>query len=406
MKVQRTGAGGGGATGPLEYEWPWWTTLVALAVPALMLCLALLQGAGGSPGGWPRWLAAAIVLLPWAANLRSKPSIGPWVPSWVVAGVAWLPIVVLGHHYSASAAWFLLVYLVGQTATLGSLRVSATVYAASLATLLIEALTTQAPDSFSNWLGWFLGVTAAAVGGWIWRRQHALVTELSAAQEGLAERATLAERQRIAREVHDVLAHSLTVTLLHLTGARMAVRSDPEEAVEALLEAERVGRQSLEDVRRTVGLLAPAGGDATSPPLPGIDDLPGLVAGYADAGVAVHLDVDGDPEVVSAATGLCLYRIAQESLANASRHAPGSPVEVRLCISPDRAVLQVRNAGSASTDGNGNLGAGGRGIPGMRERVAAVGGLLSAGDDAGDWLVEAAVPLVRPAGSRWRPGCH
>jgi signal transduction histidine kinase len=319
--------------------------------------------------------------------------------------ITWVPIVVLGHHQSFGAAWFLLAYVVGQTTTMAGLRYSVPVFVAAEATLVVEALTSPSPDRVQYWTGWFLGIAAAFIGGWIWRKQHALVAELSAAHQGLAERATLAERQRIAREVHDVVAHSLTVTLLHITGARMALRSDPEEAVEALAEAERVGRQSLDDVRRTVGLLAPAGGDGTAPPLPGLDDLPQLVAGYADAGVAVRLDVEGDPDVVSAATGLCLYRIAQESLANASRHAPGNPVDIRLCISAERAVLRVRNAGGGSSDGASFAGPGGRGIPGMRERTAALGGRLSAGEKGGGWLVEAAVPLMSPARGRWPP-CH
>ena len=377
-----------------DYQWPWWAGLAALGVPAVLLGLTLLQGGrGDAPQGWPRWTAAAVVLLPWIVDLPLRR-----VPCWLYAVAAWVPIAVLGHHYSAGAAWFLLVYLVGQTATMGHPRTSVPVFVAAQATILVEALSTPAPYRVDDWTGWFLGLAAAFVGGMIWRRQHALVVELSAAQRGLAERATLAERQRIAGEVHDVVAHSLTVTLLHLTGARMALRSGaPGEAAEALAEAERVGRQSLDDVRRTVGLLAPAGAGGTAPPLPGLDDLDHLVGGYADAGVDVRLDVAGEPGRVSAATGLCLYRIVQESLANASRHAPGSSVEVRLRIDPTTATLRVRNSPGATPVGAAGAN-GGRGIPGMRQRIAALSGGLWAGADGDGWLVEATVPLSGPAG--------
>jgi len=400
--VRPTCADDGTATDTTGYQWPWWAGPASLAVPSAVLATALLfQSGGNSPQGAARWVAAGLVLLPWVADLR-----GTLTPGWLRALWVWAPIIILGHHDSSSAAWFLLIYLVGQVATIDGARTSVPVFLAAEVTLLVETLTTPSGVRWDTWLGWFLGAEFAAVGGWIWRRQHTVLAELRAAQAGLAERVTLAERQRIAREVHDVVAHSLTVTLLHITGARMAIRSDPEEAAEALAEAERVGRQSLDDVRRTVGLLAPAGADGTAPPLPGLHDLDGLVAGYTAAGARVRLDVDGDPATVSAATGLCLYRIAQESLANASRHAPGNPIEIQLSISAQQAVLRVHNPGNGTAERTPAGAPGGRGIPGMRERVAAVGGRLRAGEQAGAWLVEATVPLINPSAAWWRPGCH
>ena len=103
-------------------------------------------------------------------------------------------------------------------------------------------------------------------------RADALIDHLKAAQAGLAERAAADERQRIAREIHDVVAHSLAVTMLHLTGARLALHRDPKEAEAALLEAERLGRESLAEIRRTVGLLAPEG-TGTAAPMPTAADI-------------------------------------------------------------------------------------------------------------------------------------
>ncbi|ONF61744.1 sensor histidine kinase, partial [Amycolatopsis keratiniphila] len=120
------------------------------------------------------------------------------------------------------------------------------------------------------------------------------------------------ERQRIAREVHDVVGHSLSITLLHLTGARHALQQDRDvdEAIEALTEAEQVGRAAMADIRRTVGLLAdsPSG----SAPLPGVEDIATLVERTRSAGLAVRYTQEGDLGRVGASEGLGLYRIVQE----------------------------------------------------------------------------------------------
>src|SRR5436853_615896 len=121
---------------------------------------------------------------------------------------------------------------------------------------------------YSGAFAYVLGIGIAWAWGYAVRQQYHLIVELKAAQAGLAERAAADERQRIAREIHDVVAHSLAVTMLHLTGARLALQHDPAEAAEALAEAERLGRQSLADIRRTVGLLADGGRAGAAPPMP------------------------------------------------------------------------------------------------------------------------------------------
>jgi signal transduction histidine kinase len=234
--------------------------------------------------------------------------------------------------------------------------------------------------------GWLIGLGA--------RSQERLLSDLRDAQAGLAERAAGEERRRIAREIHDVIAHSLTVTMLHVTGARMALRHDPDDAEAALLEAERIGRQSLADFRRTVGLLAGDADAADAPPQPTAADLATLVSAHVSAGQAVDLEVTGDPAAVPAPAGLALYRIAQEALTNAARHASGESVHVALLVGSRRADLVVENATDATDPARGHR-EGGLGLENMRERAELVDGRCTAGSNGnGRWTVRAEVPLA------------
>lgn len=228
---------------------------------------------------------------------------------------------------------------------------------------------------------------------WVVRRQHQLVVELRQAQEALAAGAASEERARIAREVHDVIAHSLTVTLLHVSAARLAAQDRPEDAVAALAEAERLGRRSLADVRRAVGLLGPAEDGRASAPLPSAADIPALVAEYRAAGVHASLAVTGDVDILSSATSLALYRIAEESLANAARHAPGAPVEVELGVEGGRAVLRIVNGAGSSAPPLVVDPRPGLGRRGIHQRTELIGGKLQEGPFGTGWRVEVEVPL-------------
>ena len=158
------------------------------------------------------------------------------------------------------------------------------------------------------------------------RHEFVLVERLRAAQADLEARSRAEERNRIARELHDVIAHSLTVSLLHLSSARLAVEhDDPADAARALAEAERLGRQSLAEVRATMGVLHADPTRGITPPVPGVDQLPRLVEQLRGAGADVSLAV-GRRRRLPATTGSTVYRIVQEALTNATRHAPGSAV--------------------------------------------------------------------------------
>ena len=232
-------------------------------------------------------------------------------------------------------------------------------------------------------IGWLVG--------YLMRIQQRLLLEQRQAQHKLAEHAAADERRRIAREVHDVIAHSLSVTLLHVTGARRALQQDRDvdEAVEALEQAEQLGRQAMADIRRTVGLLDDGVGKVA--PEPGIGDIPILVDDFVRAGLAVTFHAEGAQDGVSAGLGLALYRIAQESLANIAKHAPDTASEMTLTVSQTAATLTVSNrlpvpvAAAAVSEG--------RGVRGMRQRIELLGGTIAAGPEGDGWVVRAVVPL-------------
>lgn len=243
-----------------------------------------------------------------------------------------------------------------------------------------------------GWLPWMVGVSVCAGVAVLIGRDRALLAELREAQAGLAERSRAEERNRIARDLHDVIAHSLTVSLLHISSARLAVEHDPAEAVRALAEAERLGRESLDEVRSIVGLMRSGDGDsgvaARLAPVPGLDAVADLVERLRGAGADVTLERDGDLDSVPATAGTTLYRIAQEALTNTAKHAAGSPVLLRVARLPGSVELTVESGGRP---GSGR----GMGLSTMSERAEAVGGSCEAGPGGAGWRVRACVPSPR-----------
>ncbi len=207
--------------------------------------------------------------------------------------------------------------------------------------------------------------------------------------------AALDERTRIAREMHDVLAHSLSVVVAQADGGRYAARTSPERAVAALETIGRVGRESSRELHRLLGVLR-VEDDSVPSPVPGLDDLAALVDDHRSSGLDVRLVDDPPPgEVVSppASASLTVYRIVQECLTNVLKHAGAVSARVDLERSPGRIVVTVTNR--PGTEGpKGEDKAPGHGLIGMRERVALHGGSLEVGEDpaTGLWRVRAIVP--------------
>jgi signal transduction histidine kinase len=357
-----------------------WLTLGALSVLAVIGVLIQRPGQGG-----PVAIAGAVVAVG-AGVLLTRASARLVLPC---AALAAAGVTMYGTGDSADVGWFAICLLAGWCAVGGPRRAGLIFWAGCLLLFAGQWIWTGHDP---GWVAWAGGTGLTVLAAALLRRQFDLVEQLRAAQAGLAERSRAEERNRIAREVHDVIAHSLTVSLLHLSSARLAVDYEPEEAAQALAEAERLCRQSLDEVRNTVGLLRQDGGShGTEPPVPGADRLDELASRFRVGGTRVSLLVDGDIGRLPATTGAAIYRIVQESLTNTAKHAPGAPVEVRLAVEPGRAVLRVDSAGPP---GHGQ----GLGLISMRERAEAVGGTCSAGPGGEGWTVRAELPLVPSRG--------
>lgn len=241
-----------------------------------------------------------------------------------------------------------------------------------------------------------------------WLAERAQRLELERDQQ--ASLAAAAERARIAREMHDVVSHNIQV-MVTLADAAAAQASDPGRAAEVMHEVSSTGRQALTDMRRMVGVLrdepAAVGGNGSErpslAPQPGLGELNALVERVRGTGLDVAVERSGRPFAVSGAAGLTVYRIVQEALTNALKHAeePAS-VEVRLEFSdPDISVrvtddgrtavpVPAHGNGHPGANGNGRASGGGHGVAGMAERAAAFGGTLEAGPrPAGGWEVSA-----------------
>ncbi len=305
---------------------------------------------------------------------------------WPLA-VGLLPVaagfVVLGHEQSSNVGWFGICAIGGWMALVSPAR-EAVGLGGALVAVFVGQWVNQSDEP--GWAAWIAGTVFTVVACIFDRRQRSLLAQLHEAQAGLADRARADERNRIAGEMHDVIGHALTVSLLHVSSARLALDDDPEVAKESLAEAERLAQQSLAEVRAAVGLMRNHDPSAVAP-MPGAGDVVELVESFQRAGTTVELAVDGDLASLGATRGLAVYRIVQESLTNATRHAAGTPVTVRIEVGRGDTTVTVTSAGAPEPDPRE-----GSGVLGMRERAEALGGRLLAGAWQGGWRVEAVLP--------------
>jgi signal transduction histidine kinase len=240
---------------------------------------------------------------------------------------------------------------------------------------------------------WIMGIAFPWLFGRAAARQGELVAQLQATRRELAEQALLVERRRIARDVHDFVGHGLAAVMLQVTSARHVLHRDPAAAEEALRTAEEVGRRSMRELRRTVALLRSDDEAAVTAPLPSVSDIAALVDDARSGGLAVELRMRGDDSAIAPGMGVALYRIAQEALANAARHAPRAQTVLALEVRDDRASLLAETRGPTVAAPGAESERGGYGLIGMRERAAALGGELTAGPTSEGWLVSCSLPL-------------
>jgi signal transduction histidine kinase len=372
--------------------YPWWVPVIGFSGQLTCVAMALfLRDALWTPSllvlTIPLVLVAPVVQL----------GFGRWLPWWLDSLPA---LVAAGWLVSVSpdlttapidAAPGLLAFITAEITARDGLRPGIAVGAISYGVLGGAAVLGPGVVGFS--VHAILLEVGFVVGAMLLWQMRALVAERQR-REATWQQATTAERERIAREIHDLVAHSLSVTLLHITGARHALRdvvtgaASADDAVgeadAALADAEQVGRRAMSDIRRTVSAMADGAG--TRQALPGAADIAALVREVDQAGLRVEYDERGDLTQLADATGLGLYRIAQESLANVAKHAPGSTARVALSVSRGSARLVVRNelngVRARRTDGLGS------GLAGMHARAAQLGASLTAGQDGDDWLVD------------------
>jgi signal transduction histidine kinase len=240
---------------------------------------------------------------------------------------------------------------------------------------------------------WVVGIAFPWVLGRAFVRQGQLAAELEAARRELAEQALLAERRGIARDVHDFVGHGLAAVMLQVTSARHVLRRDPASAEEALRSAEEVGRRSMEELRRTVTQLRSDDEADLAPTLPSAGEIPALVDQARAGGLAVELRLQGDFTRVSPVVGVALYRIAQEALANAARHAPLARTVLGVELTDRQVDLVAETSGQAGIPPAADPERPRYGVIGMRERAAALGGDFAAGPTPDGWRVSCRLPL-------------
>ncbi|WP_169801275.1 sensor histidine kinase [Streptomyces kanamyceticus] len=234
-------------------------------------------------------------------------------------------------------------------------------------------------------------IVAVGLGVRQWKQQLDINRNL------LADRAVTEERRRIARELHDIVAHHITTMYLMSGGARSTLDRDPDTAREALVTLEESGRTALHEMRQLLGVLRSTDtlDETPSAPQPGVDDIERLVAESVAAGLPVELHVTGRPVALPMTVGLTLYRIVQEALTNSRKHAGPARATVRIAYLPDRVTVEVADDGTGGgrAHGGGHV-SGGYGLLGMRERVALHDGSLEAHSrEEGGFAVTASLPL-------------
>jgi signal transduction histidine kinase len=354
--------------------------------------------AGGPPGPVQQDAPAAISL-DWFAFVL----IGA-----AFAALAWrrrAPLATLGIVVAATATYVLRGYPAGYAIALPLVvavytvaahrdRREAGVVAVPLAVATALTFRRSMPDT--GWLEAFVVVVFLVglpilFGRIAFNRRRRLGQDL----ERAAHDAVLAERTRIAHELHDVVAHAMGVMVVQAGAARMVLTRDPHGATDALRRIEDTGRSGLAEMRRLLGVLETGDRDeAAWVPQPGLDHLDDLLASMRGTGLRVDLTVEGTPRPLPPGVDLTAYRLVQEALTNALKHAGHAHARVLLRFGPEALEVQVTDDGLGPKPG-GARPAGGRGLIGMRERMAVFGGSLQTGErPGGGFLVHATIPLA------------
>ncbi len=333
--------------------------------------------------------------------------------------VFWVVLVSTLKLDSAPTALFCTVIIAAYSAAAYSPYRSAAIGSLMLAAVIVASTLRSAIPSIPNTLGPFVVLMPIA---WVansiqtWKQQAAAnLARLRAVEEGQEQatrEAVELERARIARELHDVVTHNVSVMVVQAGAARKVMDAAPQQATQALLAVEASGRTAMAELRQVMGLLTsavdgdldgsagsgPGGGpaaEATLAPQPDLDQLEALVGRVRGTGVPVTLIFTGTPQPLPPGVGLAAYRVVQEALTNTVKHAVGASAQVTVAYQPQRLRIEITDtggvAGEAAATGNR------RGLIGLRERLAVYGGSLEAARrPTGGFRVVAVIPLEGP----------
>jgi signal transduction histidine kinase len=330
-----------------------------------------------------RWPVAVLGIVAIAAAATAEYAAAPWVQ----VGAVVLASFEVGWRATDRVRSAMAVVAIGGLVTLGFV-----IQEADPGEVLPIVFAALAPS-------WLVGdyLRARAVEGA--RRAEAM--ERAVREHDVRVRAAAAEERRhVARELHDVLAHAVSVMVIQAGAARQVLRSSPAQAEEAMLAVETVGREAMTELRQFLGALSDdeAAGVA---PQPGIRELDALLDRVREAGLPASLEVDGEPRSVPPSLDVAVFRIVQEALTNALKYAGRATTLVRLSWESDRLQVEILDDGPAASAGQQGIG---RGLAGMRERASLVGGTLEAGPRVGGgYAVRAWLPLAQAAASEPSP---
>jgi signal transduction histidine kinase len=348
----------------------------------------------------PLWFALlALAILVVAVVARHRFPFASPAAYWVLAaGIAFVDWSLLAFPVSLFAVGLAVSFLLGnqRDARKAGIGLAIVLIGASVVVFRIPDSTVAElvfiPLEFAiSWLAGFV------LRGSVERAETAeeLSVRLEREREANALRAVVGERTRIARELHDIVGHSLSVMTVHVSGVRRLLRPEQEQEREALLAVERTGREALAEMRRVVGALRDPEENPALAPQPSLSSIDKLVTQARDTGLPVDLEIEGEPVPLSAGVDLTAYRLVQEGLTNAIKHASARHAEVHVRYDGDHVEIEVSDdgEGAGGADATSN---GGHGLVGMRERVSIYGGELEVGPRAeGGFRLRARLPVAK-----------
>jgi signal transduction histidine kinase len=370
---------------------------VLLALGVFGASLAdLLHGGRGSGWGGPRALELLVALgisvpLVWRRT-------HPGAALAVVGAAGFVSVLLVAPRQAAFEAFLALILAFYALGAHGRGRRSIYILVVALAVGFVGGLVLVATGNSTagNALPTVIWAFCAWTVGRIIRSWRSRAAELEAANRVLeeqrelqAEAAVAVERGRIARELHDVIAHNVSMIVVQAGAATRILEGDQPEVSAALDAIETTGRETVDEMRRLLGVLRTTDDAQALAPQPGLARLEELVEHVRAAGVPVQLKIEGTPTALPPALDLSAYRIAQEALTNVLKHAAGAHAAVTVRFDRDQVALEIRDDGAGGRTGFGT----GNGLIGMRERVALWGGQLRAGRDGRGWVVRASLPI-------------